>query len=237
MNVYLGWDPREQAAYDVADYSIRSQASGPVSVVPLKLHEPPVSDLLHRPVERRDGQLWCPISEAPMATEFAVSRFVIPFVQARGFALFADCDILCRCDIAELFALADPQYAIQCVKHQYAPTETVKMDGQVQTTYSRKNWSSVVLWNCGHPAHRQLTLQNLNTWPGRDLHAFKWLPDEAIGSLPSEWNHLVGVTPTDPPKILHYTLGGPWLPGWQGGPYDEVWLKTQEAMHGRGTAV
>lgn len=232
MNVYLGWDSRETIAYDVAEYSIRKHASSPVTVTPLKLTEPPISDLLAgRPVERRDGQLWCPISDAPMSTEFAISRFAIPFMQSEGFALYADCDVLCLTDIAELFALADPQYAVQVVKHEHTPVEATKMDGQIQTSYQRKNWSSVILWNCEHPANKRLSLRKLRTWPGRQLHAFKWLPDETIGVLPDAWNHLVGVTTSDQPKMLHYTLGGPWLSGWQGGPQDAVWLQTQAEMN------
>jgi lipopolysaccharide biosynthesis glycosyltransferase len=185
-------------------------------------------ELLTRPIEEKDGRMWCPISQAPMATEFAISRFCVPFLKTNGWALFVDCDIVCLGDIAELFALADDRYAVMCVKHDHVPTSTTKMDGQAQTSYSRKNWSSVVLWNCSHPANKELTLAKLNTWPGRDLHAFKWLKDDEIGALPQEWNCLVGVNHSEhKPKIAHFTLGGPWIKDWKGGPMDEVWLHEQ----------
>lgn len=178
-----------------------------------------------------------------MATEFAVSRFCVPFLAKSGWALFVDSDIVCQADILELFQLAaDPdsqKHAIMVVKHQQAKGPAIKMDGQLQTFYARKNWSSVVLWNCDHPAHKALTRAALNEWPGRDLHAFKWLKDEDIGELAPRWNQLVGVEttvrfggrefpqefPSSLPGILHFTLGGPWLPDWKGGPLDDVWLR------------
>lgn len=230
--IYIGWDRREARVYDVARYSILRRTSSPKTtrIVPLQLDN--LTNILTRPIEYRDGKMWCPISEAPMSTEFAISRFVVPFLQEKGWALFCDCDVLCQSDISELFALADPRYALMVVKHQLKPTEEVKMDGQTQTFYHRKNWSSVVLWNCQHPAHRQLTVDLLNQAPGRDLHAFCWLRNEEIGELPLMWNYLVGVNPypAAPVGLLHYTLGGPWFPGWSGGPADKVWLLEAQEM-------
>lgn len=221
--IFIGWDSRETEAFDVAIASIRCRTKEDYHFVPLKLQELVSDGLLSRPIETKDGKMWCPISQAPMATEFAISRFSVPLLKQSGLALFMDCDIVCLADISELFALADPKYAVQVVKHDYTPTDTVKMDGQVQTTYSRKNWSSVVLWNCDHPSNKKLTAEVLNSWPGRDLHAFKWLADEEIGELPKEWNWLVGVYPPGPQKLLHFTNGGPWLPNWKGGPLDHIW--------------
>lgn len=222
--IYIGYDPREHIAYDVARHSILSRTDPKIThVIPLELKS--LSNILTRPIERKDGKLWCPISEAPMATEFAISRFSIPLLRKNGWALFVDCDVVCLTDIAELFALADNKYAVMVVKHNQQSGPETKMDGQVQTYYSRKNWSSVVLWNCEHPANKALTGEVLNTWPGRDLHAFKWLRDEDIGELDCRWNSLVGVNDIDPAKvgILHYTLGGPWFKDWPGGPLDEIW--------------
>jgi len=227
--IYLGWDPREQSAYDVAESSILRHASSPVAISPLKLGE--LGNIMTRSVETKDGRLWCPISQAPMATEFAISRFCVPFIQDSGWALFADCDILCLSDIAELFALADPKYAVMVVKHDQPVKEgETKMDGQLQTFYNRKNWSSVVLWNCSHPYNKLFTREHLNTWPGRDLHAFKWLLDSEIGELPVKWNWLVNVTPGEPALsgIWHYTLGGPWFQNWKGAPHDAAWLDALE---------
>lgn len=224
LSIFLGYDPRERSCYFVAKHSIERRSTKTTDIRPIKLEKLAKNNILNRPIEKKDGRLWCPISQAPMSTEFAISRFAVPFLKKKGWALFADCDILCLSDISELFALADEKYAVMVVKHEYVPTETTKMDGQVQTQYSRKNWSSVVLWNCSHPSNKNLTIEALNTWPGRDLHAFKWLQDEEIGSLPVEWNYLVDVNPKPSvPKLAHMTLGGPWLPEWPGGSCDSVW--------------
>lgn len=237
LAVYMGHDRREQLAYDVACSSLRRRTKAEVDIKPIGLDVP---GILSRPVERRAGKLWCPISNAPMATEFAISRFCVPFLQRGGWALFVDCDVVFLADVADLFALADPRYAVMCVKHEQMAGETMKMDGQEQTYYARKNWSSVVLWNCEHPAHQQLSLAALNNWTGRALHAFRWLADDEIGALPPGWNFLVGVDqgkpefgPASPSlRLAHYTMGGPWFPAWKGGPLDDLWLTEKEALEG-----
>lgn len=226
--IYLGYDQREDAAYQVARSSIARRTEGPINIYPLRLKH---LRMLNRPIEHREGQMWDPISKAPMSTEFAISRFCVPFLQSEGWALFADCDIICWSDIRDLFALADDRYAVMVVKHQQEHGTHTKMDGQIQTYYARKNWSSLVLWNCGHSSNKRLTEEVLNSMPGRDLHAFCWLRDEEIGELPQEWNWLIGVTAGKPEKtgIWHYTLGGPWFGDthfWG----DEQWLEEQEAV-------
>ena len=108
----------------------------------------------------------------------------------------------------------------------------MKMDGVVQTSYSRKNWSSVMLFNCDHPANRRLSLWDISNRKGRDLHAFYWLADSEIGDLPAEWNWLVGVQPKpEAPKIAHFTLGGPWFKDWPGAEHDELWRSEASDGH------
>lgn len=224
--VYIGWDSRETLAYEVAEYSIKKHSKNldNLEINPLKLDE--LKDVLNRPIEWRGNQMWCPISEAPQTTEFAISRFAIPFI-SKGWALFVDCDIIALEDINELFKQADSRYAVMVVKHQQKVGENeIKMVDQASVYYNRKNWSSVMLFNCDHPSNKNLTLYHLNTWPGRDLHAFKWLKDEEIGELDIKWNHLVDVTDRsliDSASILHYTLGGPWIKGWQEKESDTKW--------------
>jgi lipopolysaccharide biosynthesis glycosyltransferase len=142
-----------------------------------------------------------------------------------------DSDVVALADIHELFECADPRKAVMVVKHEHKVEDcSMKMDGRLQTMYRRKNWSSVMLFNCDHPANDCLTYGMLNGVPGRDLHAFYWLEDELIGELPPEWNWLVGVQPKpERPKLAHFTLGGPWFPNWKAAEHDEIWIEAARA--------
>jgi hypothetical protein len=225
LEIVAGYDAREVLGYQLFTFSAHRRTSRPLRFVPLMERALRYQGLYTRPHEQRDGKLWCPISDAPMATEFAISRFLTPWlVEGSQWALFADgADMLFQDDPAALFALADDRFAVQVVKREYVPAETVKMDGQTQTSYPRKNWSSLILWNLDHPANSRLTQEMVNELPGRDLHGFFWLRDNEIGELPGEWNHLVGIDPDrDDAKLLHFTLGSPELgiessyaPGWR----------------------
>lgn len=219
--VYIGYDKREDIAYEVAKHSILSRSSN-TEVIKLDIEDH--RDKLTRIVEWRGNQMWCPISDAPVGTDFTFTRFLIPQLTS-GWALFLDCDIVCKADISELFALADTKYAVMVVKHDYEPKEEIHMVDQIQTKYERKNWASVMLFNCDHVANQRL-VDVVNYWPGRSLHGLKWLYDEEIGELPKEWNHLVNVNDdNDDAKILHFTLGGPWLNGWEPAKHDDVWIE------------
>ena len=228
-DIYIGWDSREPLCYDVAKYSIERRSSWPLSIMPLKLTT--LKPILDRPIEWRGNQMWCPISNAPQTTEFSITRFLVPFLNFSGWALFCDPDIVCLADIEKLFELADPDYAVMVVKHDYTPTDDFHMVDQIQVKIPRKNWASVILWNCEHEANKRLTLDVVRTWPGRDLHGFKWLKDSEIGSLPLEWNYLVDVyTNTVEPKLLHFTNGGPWLDGWEPLESDQTWNEEYQSF-------
>lgn len=229
MKVFVGYDRREAAAYEVTVRSLRRRSSVPLEVTPLIASRLRSAGLLLRQVDERGG-LYDLASAAPQATEFANSRFIVPLLAQTGAALFVDCDMVFLGDVAELLGAFDSSKAVQVVKHHHIPRETTKMDGVAQTAYTRKNWSSVVLWNCDHPANRRLTLDIVNNWPGRDLHAFSWLHDDEIGDLPPEWNWLVGVQPKPAaPRLAHFTLGGPWIEGWPGSEHDDIWTTEARA--------
>jgi lipopolysaccharide biosynthesis glycosyltransferase len=167
-------------------------------------------------------------SNAPASTEFAISRFLVPMLAQTGWALFADCDVVFLDDVTKLLDIADPRYAVMCVQHAAQIGPTQKMNGQAQQAYSRKNWSSVMLFNCDHPANRRLSLVDVQERRGFDLHNFYWLNDSEIGALPAEWNWLVNVE-QEPlhPKIAHFTLGGPFTAGWEGADHDTLWYQEQ----------
>jgi hypothetical protein len=225
MNQYfMGYDTKESEAFSVALHSVK-RLTPRFQVSALHLPTLRAKGLYTRPTSTRDGRLWDDISEAYMSTEHANSRFLVPFLAESKWALFTDCDIILRRPIIELFGEADPRYAVMVVKHEYAPTDAVKMDGQAQQLYARKNWSSVMLWNTRHPAHGRLTPAMVNSLPGRDLHRFCWLKDEEIGALSLEWNWLVGHSnPEIEPSLVHYTAGLPSMPGYETCAHAEEWF-------------
>jgi hypothetical protein len=219
LTIIAGWDEREPLGYALCQFSAIRRTTEPIRFIPLMERPLRFRKLYTRPHERRNGQLWDVISDAPMATSFACSRFLTPWLGEADWAVFCDfADMLFLADPAELFALADDRFAVQVVKHWHEPSEALKMDGQAQTTYARKNWSSMILWNRRHPANDRLTLDMVNSLPGRDLHAFCWLKDEEIGALPAAWNYLVGVDQGKDAKLLHFTKGTP-----ETGVHDQLW--------------
>ena len=222
LRVFVGWDSREDIAFQVCRSSLERHASQPVEVVPLKQ------------AELRARGLYLRASDPLASTEFTYTRFLVPaLTDFVGWALFCDCDFLWQADVAALFALADERYAVMCVKHDHRPPETSKMDGRVQTLYPRKNWSSLVLYNCGHRANRALTLEVANREPGSFLHQFHWLSDDLIGALPGTWNWLEGwdAKPAQGvPNAIHYTRGGPWFDNWRHVEYADFWLAERDRV-------
>jgi len=233
--VYIGFDHRETAAFAVARHSVWRRLSLQIPVHGLVLGDLQAAGLYRRPMERRtiadspvmydDHTVWWDVlSDAPMSTEHACARFLVPHLAKTGWALFMDGDMLARANLLRLFDELDPKYAVYCVQHDHAPQPGVKMDGQMQVQYARKNWSSFMVWNCAHPANAALTVDLVNTLPGRDLHRFSWLDDSLIGALDPAWNYLVGHTdPFVVPKVVHFTSGTPDMPGYESCEYAEEW--------------
>lgn len=235
LNVFIGYDQREAEAWDVCRHSIARRSSKPVHFVKLDERALRYNGWYDRPwrmdgatkIDQRDGK--------PFSTDFAFSRFLVPALSLhQGWAAFCDGDFLFTADLAALFALADPSFAVQVVKHHHVASESSKMDGVAQTNYFRKNWSSLILWNCEHPSNKFLTTHAVNHEPGQWLHAFGWLRDEEIGELPVTWNWLSGVSEPieEVPAGIHYTLGGPWFPNCQDVPYAKLWLNERLSRRG-----
>lgn len=227
VSVWIGWDPREAAAYAVARSTARRYMTQPIPIHGLVLDELISLGIYTRPTELRAGfdrpVMWDLISDAPQSTEHANSRFLVPQLASGGWALFMDGDMMVRGNLARLFRGLDRSKAVYCVKHRYDPPPGVKMDGQTQTRYARKNWSSFMLFNCDHPSNAKLA-PLVNTVPGRDLHRFCWLEDHEIGELPPEWNFLVGHSdPAINPQVVHFTEGCPDMPGYANVAYADEW--------------
>jgi lipopolysaccharide biosynthesis glycosyltransferase len=216
-NIYIGWDSREDIAFQVCEHSIRRRAISEydATVIPLKQQE------------LRDRKLYWRDVDKLSSTEFTITRFLVPYLNDYdGWAVFGDCDMVWRVNPSELFKLRDESKAIMVVKHEYNVEEGTKMDGQMQLPYPRKNWSSLILWNCSHPKNRTLDLETVNTATPRFLHRFEWLDDDDIGELPHAYNWLVGwydVEHDGDPKIIHYTEGGPWFEQTRNCEFDHIW--------------
>lgn len=229
MSIWLGYDDREDAAFAVARESCRHHMTMPIPVYGLLLSDLQRDGLYTRPIEYRASAadkpvMWDVVSDAAQSTQHANARFFVPMLAKTGWALFCDGDVMFRNNVVRLFETFDNSKAAYCVKHDYAPKDSIKMDGQVQVAYKRKLWSSVLALNCDHEANRALTLDVLNNTPGRDLHALFWLADSDIGELDASWNYLVGISnPEIEPDIVHFTEGTPDLPGYERCEYSDEW--------------
>ena len=216
IRVCVGYDPREAVVYHVCVNSIIRLSSQPVAVTPLALNN------LAGYVERhRDG-----------SNQFTYSRFLVPQLMGwSGWALYIDGDMLLRADIAELWSLRDESKALLCVQHDYRTKLREKYLGAKNEDYPRKNWSSVMLWNCAHPANRRLTPEFVQQASGAELHRFTWLDDELVGALPKEWNWLPDeLGPNAQAKLLHWTLGAPCFQEFENAPMAQEWHQERRRM-------
>ena len=215
-NIYVGWDSREDIAYQVCEHSIKRRAQqNNINVSPLKQNT------------LREQKLYWREQDKLSSTEFTITRFLVPHLNKfAGWAVFCDCDMVWRCNPNELFDQVDDSKAVMVVKHEYDVAQGTKMDGQAQLPYPRKNWSSMILWNCSHPKNKALDLQTVNTASPSFLHRFEWLDDTDIGTLNHSWNWLVGwydVERDGDPKIIHYTEGGPWFEETRHCEFGHIW--------------
>jgi hypothetical protein len=187
IKVFIGFDPREAVAFYVCQQSILEHTNARVSFHPVM-------------GERRDG-----------SNDFIYARFLVPYwCGFVGRALFLDGDMLVRSDIAELFDTDTSCIGAAVVKHDYSTKHPVKYLGYKNEDYPRKNWSSVVLWNCGFYPNRVLDPSYVAKHDGAHLHRFSWLRDDQIGSLPKSWNRLVleeDLLEND--RLRHFTIGAP----------------------------
>jgi lipopolysaccharide biosynthesis glycosyltransferase len=209
IRIVVGYDQKESVAYHVFTQSVLEKSSAPISFIPLSVNTLKIYKETHA-----DG-----------SNEFIYSRFLTPFLMNfSGWAIFADGDMVCNSDIAELWALRDENKAVQVVKHNYKTKKTVKYLGNKNEDYPRKNWSSLILWNCGHPDNKLLTPEFIQEKPGSFLHRFSWLDDNHIGELPLEWNWLAIEYPDNPnANIVHYTLGTPCFREYSQGSMADYW--------------
>lgn len=150
-----------------------------------------------------------------------------------------------NCDVLSIAELP----AVFCVQHDIKKTDSVKMNGLPQENYPRKNWSSCMLFNCAHPVFdkmSRLSPEVVSTETPAYLHRMKWCDDldsvfkndpdyvtdgwalGRIGKLNHDWNYLVGYysdkSYSDLPRVIHYTNGGPWHPGYETCEFGDLWM-------------
>ena len=210
LRIFCGYDPREAVAFHVCCNSIIRHASVPVSITPLALNT--LAGVYSE-------------THSDASNQFVYSRFLVPYLCGfRGQALFLDGDMLVKDDIANLFALLRNNADVAVVKHDYETKHPVKYFGQKNENYPRKNWSSVVLWNCGNSANRVLTPEFVADKPGAYLHRFTWINDDRIQALPLEWNWLVDeYEHNDDAKLLHFTLAIPAVQSYHDCDHSGAW--------------
>lgn len=234
LRIFIGHDGREAIATDVCERSLLETSSRALAID--RLTEPALRHigLFKREWSMQGGVKVDARDRRPFSTDFAFTRWLVPaLMQHRGWALFCDGDFLWLDDVAKIFALADPGFAVMVVKHGPLEEAGTKMDGQAQQPYFRKNWSSLTLWNCGHPSNQRLTPFHANSMAGQWLHGFSWLEDGEIGVLPARWNWLSGIDPQPAaggPGAVHFTRGIPCFAGYEGSPYAEHWRKVKSRL-------
>lgn len=212
MKIYIGYDSREAIAFHACTNSIIRNSTEVNSITPLALIN--IKKIYSE--RHTDG-----------SNEFIYSRFLVPYLnEYKGWAIFIDGDMIVRTDINDILKYADTNKAILCVKHDYKTKSNKKYLGASNDNYPRKNWSSVILWNCEHKSNSILTPEFVERSTGKFLHRFSWLNDQEIGSLPIEWNWLpdeFGVNQSA--KLLHWTLGTPCFIECANSPMSDEWHK------------
>ena len=217
VKIYIGFDQRESVAYHTFVQSLIDHASIPLDITPLAVKT------LKGYEEKHEDK----------SNDFVYSRFLTPFLNDfKGWAIFVDGDMICQTDIKELLDLRDNSKALQVVKHDYKTKANQKYLGNINQDYPRKNWSSVILWNCTHPKHKILTPDFIANESGKYLHRFSWLEDEEIGELPKEWNWLATEYPkNEQANIIHYTLGTPCFKDYRDAEMSDIWFKKYDRLN------
>jgi len=214
LRIFLGYDEREVMGFHVCVKSLIDTCSVPFSITPISSAQ-------------RDG-----------TNAFTYARFFVPeMCNYEGTAIFADgSDMLFLDDVSKIsYSAKENECAVSVVKRNYITRATRKYIGTEMEAnnedYPRKNWSSLMVWDCGHPANKTLTRHSVGLGSG-NVHRFNWLHDTLVGDLPSRWNVLVGEDGEDEPNpaLLHYTLGIPAFRAYRAGDHAKRWLAEYERM-------
>ncbi len=211
IKIFIGYDPKEDIAYKTLVKSIEDKTTIPFQIIPLNIRD---LDMFDRYDERQSN-------------EFSFTRFLVPYLSNyEGISIYMDCDMMIREDLGEV--LNNLEYKpVYVVKHDYTSKYDTKFLGMKQYNYPRKNWSSFVIWNCGHPSNKIVTPELVNTAEAKVLHRFLFLQDDEIGSLDIKWNWLVGEYDNPPADVknVHWTIGGPWFNDFKDSDFAQEWFE------------
>ena len=210
VKIFIGYDPKEAIAFHTLTQSIINRTTIPFEIVPLCLSNLP---MYKREIDTRQSN------------EFSFTRFLVPYLsEYKGVSIYFDCDMMLRTDIAEVLQEVDDK-PVYLVKHNYTSKSKYKYLGTKQYNYPRKNWSSFVVWNCGHKSNKIVTDSFVNTASAAELHQFKFLKDNEIGELDVRWNWLVGEYNNAPKDVknVHWTLGGPYFEKYKNVEFANEW--------------
>ena len=225
IQLFCGFDEREEVGYHAFCSSVIEHATVPVSIAPLS--------------QKAMGRIYG-AGHRDGTNGFIYLRFLVPYLMGyEGWAIFADgSDMVMQADIKELADLYDPWKAVQVVKHEYQTKHPRKYMGTAMEAdngnWPRKNWSSLMIINCGHYAWRQITPEAVASMAGSSLHRFSFIQDEnRIGELPPDWNWLADEFGENPnAKLLHWTAGIPGFPHYKDAPEADKWRKAHtQANH------
>ena len=217
IKLAIGFDKREAVVFHTFVQSILTTATQPIQIMPLALQTISGYSETH----------------SDSSNAFVYSRFLTPYLMGfNGFAIFLDGDMICNRDIAELWNLRDPAKAVQVAHHDYKTKQTTKYFGNKNENYPRKNWSSVIIWNCSHHKNRILNPEFVEKQSGKFLHRFEWLEDGEIGSIPLEWNWLdIEYDVNQNAKLIHYTLGAPCFRQYRSSPMSKYWHDAYDELN------
>ena len=110
LKAFVGWDSREEMAYNVCHSSINRHSHGRVPVYPLKQNSLRESGIYTREMDQK------------ATTEFTITRFLTPYLAGQtGWSVFMDCDYLLTCDISDVLQEVSEDRAVYVVKHDYSP--------------------------------------------------------------------------------------------------------------------
>ena len=211
IRVFIGYDSNETVAYHTCAQSILENSSIPVEFFPLKLN------LFKKFYKRKKRKL--------DSTEFSISRFLTPYLSDyQGLSLYVDCDFIFLDDVAKLFKYSknNRSKSIWCVNHNYIVKDKKKFLGNKQYKYSKKNWSSLMLFN--NSKCKMLTPKFIEKANGLFLHQFKWLKNYQVGKIDKKWNVLVGEQSIPKnPKAIHFTVGGPYFKKYKSASMAKYW--------------